>query len=301
MLRGVGAGLVSSSCTSGRKGPGPKRSELTPGPGPEGTSTIVPTTGGHHPAGPRGVKAALRVSRGGPSPPSDSSLTPAHLAPAPSGVKLWDWGAPPRAQPPCPQCNRGSSPKTTSPPAEQAVTGTAGPARPTATITGTRTGPGRWTQHRNRCRGTGLLKLGAHDSDGPGRLTALDSEQYGPKEYRPREEAGARPVAQAGRRWCRRGKEGGDRFPHQGPIRGRACYPHHGSDGTVPWRRQRRSGSHRDGPEACSPGEVREVTRSLDGRGRGVYGRQVRLGSVTTRVGHHVQGPGTEAPAAAAR
>jgi hypothetical protein len=134
MLRGVGAGLVSSSCTSGRKGPGPKRSELTPGPGPEGTSTIVPTTGGHHPAGPRGVKAALRVSRGGPSPPSDSSLTPAHLAPAPSGVKLWDWGAPPRAQPPCPQCNRGSSPKTTSPPAEQAVTGTAGPARPSQAL-----------------------------------------------------------------------------------------------------------------------------------------------------------------------
>jgi hypothetical protein len=89
-------------------------------------------------------------------------------------------------------------------------------------------------------------------------------------------------VAQAGRRWCRWDKEGGNRFPHQGPIRGRACYPHHGSDGTVPWRRQRRPGSRRDGPEACSPGEVREVTRSLDGRG---MGRPRTSG--TTRVSHH--------------
>ena len=44
------------------------------------------------------------------------------------------------------------------------------------------TGPGPWTQHRNRCRGAGLLKLGAHDSDDLGQLTAQDSEQYGPKE-----------------------------------------------------------------------------------------------------------------------
>jgi hypothetical protein len=51
---GVGAGRVSSSCTSGRKGPGPKRSEHALGPGPEGIST-APTTDGHHPAGPRGV------------------------------------------------------------------------------------------------------------------------------------------------------------------------------------------------------------------------------------------------------
>ncbi len=50
------------------------------------------------------------------------------------------------------------------------------------TITGTWIGPGRWTHHRNRCRGAGLFELGAHDSDGSGRLTALDSEQYCPKE-----------------------------------------------------------------------------------------------------------------------
>jgi hypothetical protein len=54
MQEGVGAGRVSSSCTNGRRGPGLKRSELTPGPGPDGTSN-APTTGGHHPAGPRRV------------------------------------------------------------------------------------------------------------------------------------------------------------------------------------------------------------------------------------------------------
>ena len=68
-----------------------------------------------------------------------------------------------------------------------------------------------------------------------------------------------------------------------------------------PLKRPPNSGSHRDGLEACSPGEVRAGARSLDGRGRGEstiakYGSEHSL-----RVGHHVQGPGTEAPAKAAR
>ncbi len=63
-----------------------------------------------------------------------------------------------------------------------------------------------------------------------------------------------RPVAQLGRRWCRRGVEGGNRCTHSGPIRGRACYPHRGSDRRSPLESL---GSHRDGPDACSPGEGR--------------------------------------------
>jgi hypothetical protein len=73
-----------------------------------------------------------------------------------------------------------------------------------------------------------------------------------------------------GKRWCQTGKEGGT-----GPrIRTRSAAPKSSTRITAatgsPLKRPPSPGSHRDGPEACSPGEVRAGARSLDGRGRGV-------------------------------
>jgi hypothetical protein len=111
-LRGVGAGLVSSSCISGPEPPARNLSQkLSPAPsGPD------PGHPGHL-AGPartaRDLTGRPRGSRSGSSHlPLDSSLTPTHLALVPSErLCPRDRGAPTRAQHPNPWGAQGSSPR----------------------------------------------------------------------------------------------------------------------------------------------------------------------------------------------
>jgi hypothetical protein len=142
------------------------------------------------------------------------------------------------------------------------VTGRAGPARPSQPLGPARAaGPSTGT---GAGRSTRLGRPGPADGPGfraarPERVTATGGSWR----------VAHHGMAKVGRRWGRWGMEGGNRFPHQGPIRGSCLLP-------ASWQRrdrtlekatgQRRPGSHRDGPEACSPGEAREDTRSLDGR-----------------------------------
>ena len=182
---------------------------------------------------------------------------------------------------------------TTAPPTRQAASGEAGPRPTTARTWSARVD---WTSDRNRPGGTGPVKRGATDSDARG-ASEQDGLQVKPGTGQSRRAA----RGPGGKRWCQTGKEGGT----GSHIRARSVVPNPPTRITAatgpPLKRPPGPGSHCDGPEACSPGEVRAGARSLDGRGRGEstiakYGSEHSL-----RVGHHVQGPGTEAPAAAAR
>ena len=194
---------------------------------------------------------------------------------------------------PLPLGRPGLVTQTTAPPAGQAATGEAGP-RPTTA----RTRPARVdrTSDRHRSGGTGPVKRRAADSDADARPSRTAR-----KLNRVTGQSRCAARGPGGKRRCQTGKEGGT-GPH---IRTRSAAPKSSTRITAatgpPLKRPPGPGSHRDGPEACSPGEGRADTRSLDGRGRGEstiakYGSEHSL-----RVGHHVQGPGTEAPASAAR
>ena len=194
---------------------------------------------------------------------------------------------------PLPLGRPGLVTQTTAPPAGQAATGEAGP-RPTTA----RTRPARVdrTSGRHRPGGTGPVKRRAADSDADARPSRTARKLI-------RVTGQSRRAARGpgGKRWCQTGKEGGT-----GPrIRARSAAPKLSTRITAatgpPLKRPPGPGSHCDGPEACSPGEVRAGARSLDGRGRGVQLSPSTARSILLRVGHHVQGPGTEAPAAAAR
>ena len=194
---------------------------------------------------------------------------------------------------PLPLGRPGLVTQTTAPPAGQAATGEAGP-RPTTA----RTWPARVdrTSDRHRSGGTGPVKRRAADSDADARpsRTARKLNRVTGQSRRAARGPG-------GKRRCQTGKEGGT----GSHIRARSVVPTSPTRITAatcpPLKRPPGPGSHCDGPEACSPGEVRAGARSLDGRGRGEstiakYGSEHSL-----RVGHNVQGPGTEAPAKAAR
>jgi hypothetical protein len=206
-----------------------------------------------------------------------------------------DRSTPKRAQHPYPLGRPGPVTLTTAPLTRQAVIGEAGPR-----LTNTRTRSARvaWTPSRQRPGWTGPVKRGAVESD-----ARCASEQDGPQGNPGRGTKPARRPRPCGKRWCQTGKEGGtdshirarsavQKMNPNSPTRIMAATGSHLKMPPGP-------GSHCDGPEACSPREVR--ARSLDGRGRGKstiakYGSEHSL-----RVGHHVQGPGTEASAAAAR
>ena len=194
---------------------------------------------------------------------------------------------------PLPLGRPGPVTPTTAPPAGQAATEEAGP-RPTTART--RSARVDWTSDRNRPGGTGPVKRGAADSDARGA-----SEQDGPQAKPGRGTKPARSPRPRGKEVVPDGQGGWHRFPHPGPIRGLNPITRITAATGPLLKRAPGPGSHCDGPEACSPGEVRAGAQSLDGRGRGEstiakYGSEHSL-----RVGHHVQGPGTEAPAAAAR
>ena len=295
MLRGVGAGRVSSSCVSGpERLARPIHSQPRPRLCQDPTSAArasSPTLRG----GPGTQQDAPMGSRSGISHlPLDSSLTPSYLALV-SSERLCprDRGTPTRAQHPYPWGARGPSPRRLHHRPGRRRLGRLAPARPPLApgrpgSIGPRTGtgpegPAQWNAGRS-----------TRTPDArPSRTARKLNRAAGQSRHAAR--------GPGGKRWCQTGKEGGT----GSHIRARSVVPIPPTRITAatgpPLKRPPGPGSHCDGPEACSPGEVREVTRSLDGRGRGVHGRQVRLGSVTTRVGHHVQGPGTEAPAAAAR
>ena len=112
---------------------------------------------------------------------------------------------------------------------------------------------------------------------GPAGPVATESDWTANYNGRGRKPASG-PLPQDGKRWCRWGVEGAGSH---------ITWPDQGTQ-VLPASRQRRPGplgmgtrpgSHHDGQDACSPGEGREDTRSLDGRGRGVGDTLVRLGS----------------------
>ena len=153
MLRGVGAGLVSSSCISGPEPPARNPSQK-PTSAPSGPDSGRPG----HLAGPaRTARNPTGRPKGSRSrschPLLDSSLTPTYLALV-SSERLCprDRGTPTRAQPPYPLGRPGPVTPTTAPQTRQAAFGKAGP-RPT----NARTRPARvaWTPPRQRHGGTG--------------------------------------------------------------------------------------------------------------------------------------------------
>jgi hypothetical protein len=182
---------------------------------------------------------------------------------------------------------------TTAPPTRQAASGEAGP-RPTTART--RSARVDRTLDRNRPRGTGPVKRRATDSDA--RST---SEQDGPQVKPGRGTKPARRPRPRGKEAVPDGRGGRHRTPHPGPIRGPISSTRITAATGPLLKRAPGPGSHCDGPEACSPGEVRAGAQSLDGRGRGESTIAKYGSGHSFRVGHHVQGPGTEAPAAAAR
>jgi hypothetical protein len=188
---------------------------------------------------------------------------------------------------------RARHPKTTAPPAEQAATGKAGP-RPTNA--GTRPARADWTSPWHRGGGTGLLKLGATDSD-ERASGSRQSEQGGPQVTTGHGRKPARgPWPQVGRRWCRRGVEGGTGSHIRARSGARPSTRITAATGPPLGEGLRLPGSHRDGLEACSPGEVR-ASRPVAGRAR--KGRRAAPSTtriIQVRVGHHVQGPGMQHP-----
>jgi hypothetical protein len=94
------------------------------------------------------------------------------------------------------------------------------------------------------------------------------------------------------------GQGGRHRCPHQGLIRGLSLTTRITAATGPLLKRAPGPGSHCDGQEACSPGEVRAGAQSLDGRGRGESTIAKYGSGHSCRVGHHAQGPGTTAPAA---
>jgi hypothetical protein len=294
MLRGVGAGLVSSSCTSGLEPParhpshnsdfglirtrcrlpGPPRKTRKAGPGSNRT-----------PKG--GVAAGAATSRW--TRASRRRISP--WSPL-RGFCPRDRGTPTRAQHPYPGGVRGPSPRRPHHrPGRRRLSRPAPAAQRSHPV-----GPGQ------PCLGPAPARRDWPRETRGGRLgRRRTSEQDGPQ---PKSGYGTKPA----RRPRPRGKEavpdgqgGRHRFLHPDPISGSNPPTRITAATGPPLKRPPGPGSHRDGPEACSPGEVRAGARSLDGRGRGEstitkYGSEHSL-----RVGHHVQGPGTEAPAAAAR
>jgi hypothetical protein len=223
----------------------------------------------------------------------DSSLTPTYLALVPSErLCPRDRGTPTRAQHPYPGGVRGPSPRRPHHrPGRRRLSRPAPAAQRSHPV-----GPGQ------PCLGPAPARRDWPRETRGGRLgRRRTSEQDGPQ---PKSGYGTKPA----RRPRPRGKEavpdgqgGRHRFLHPDPISGSNPPTRITAATGPPLKRPPGPGSHRDGPEACSPGEVRAGARSLDGRGRGEstitkYGSEHSL-----RVGHHVQGPGTEAPAAAAR
>jgi hypothetical protein len=91
-------------------------------------------------------------------------------------------------------------------------------------------GPGRLDSGRNRPGGTGPVKRGAIDSD-----ARCASEQDGLQVKPGRGTKPARRPRPRGKEVVPDGQGGRHRFPHPGPISGPDFfYPHHGSDGSAP-------------------------------------------------------------------
>ena len=129
--------------------------------------------------------------------------------------------------------------------------------RPRPTIAGTRSARAARTPHRHRRGGTGLLKRGAIDSDGPTSVAPDRPSRWARKLIQ---------AAGASRRAARGLKlEGGgaDRAWREAQVptsraRSGAHSPTRITAATgPPLKSTPGPGSHRDGLEACSPGEVR--------------------------------------------
>ncbi len=164
MLRGVGAGHVSSSCTSG-----PVRLALPGSIQPRPRPCQDPTPAAR--ALSAGSARGARVSTGRPKGESQrESSPPAGLEPHADvtrpGPLCWLCLMGPgyfvACTPPLPLGRPGPVTPTTAPPAGQAATGEAG-LRPTTART--RSARVDWTSARNRARGTGPVERGATDSD----------------------------------------------------------------------------------------------------------------------------------------
>ena len=204
--------------------------------------------------------------------PLDSILTPSYLALV-SSERLCprDRGTPTRAQHPYPWGARGPSPRRLHHRPGRRRLGRLAPARPSLApgrpgSTGPRTGtgpegPAQWNAGRS-----------TRTPDARPSRTARKLNRAAGQSRRAARGPG-------GKRWCQTGKEGGT----GSHIRARSVVPIPPTRITAatgpPLKRPPGPGSHCDGPEACSPGEVRAGARSLDGRGRGVDCRQVRLGA----------------------
>ena len=294
MLRGVGAGLVSSSCTSGLEPPA-RHPSHNPDIGHIRTRCRLP--------GP-----PRKTRKAGPG----SNRTPKGGVAAGAATSRWTRASRRRISPWSPlrgfAHGTGVRRRVHNTPTPEA----SGARHPDDHTTG-RAG-GDWggrppPDHRSHPAGPGRPYLGP----APVRRDRPRETQGGRLGRRRRPSRTARKLIRAtgqsrraargpgGKRRCQTGKEGGT-GPH---IRTRSAAPKSSTRITAatgpPLKMPPGPGSHRDGPDACSPGEGRADTRSLDGRGRGEstiakYGSEHSL-----RVGHHVQGPGTEAPAKAAR
>ena len=176
---------------------------------------------------------------------------------------------------------------TTAPPTRQAASGEAGPRPTTARTWSARVD---WTSDRHRPRGTGPVKRGAVDSD-----ARCASEQDGPQAKPGRGTKPARRPRPRGKEVVPDGQGGRHRYPHPGLIRGPNLTTRITAATGPLLKRAPGPGSHCDGPDACSPGEVRAGAQSLDGRGRGESTIAKYGSGHSSRVGHHVQGPGTAA------
>jgi hypothetical protein len=137
---GVGAGRASSSRTSGRRGPGLKRSELTSGPGPDGTSNNPPLVVITPPA-PRGIGCTAGESRRALNP-AGLELHAGASCPGTLWRKAMGLGCAGACTTPLPAVQPGLVTQ------DDFTTGRAGgdwDGGTGPTITGTLTGPGRWT------------------------------------------------------------------------------------------------------------------------------------------------------------
>ena len=294
MLRGVGAGRVSSSCVSGpERFARPMHPQL---------KTRPVKTRPRPPGPPR------RPSEAGP----EHNRTPQGGVAAGASTSRWTRSTRRRISPWSPLRGYAHGTGVRRRVHNTPTLGAPGARHPDDRTTGRAGGDwGGWPppDHRSHPVGPGRPYLGP----APARRDRPSETQGGRLGRRRRPSRTARKLIRAtgqsrraargpgGKRRCQTGKEGGT-----GPrIRTRSAAPKSSTRITAatgsPLKRPPSPGSHRDGPEACSPGEGRADTRSLDGRGRGEstiakYGSEHSL-----RVGHHVQGPGTEAPAAAAR
>ena len=273
MLRGVGAGRVSSSCTSGPERPA-RPTHHMPRPRPRQDPTSAARASSPVPRGKPGIQQdAPRGSRSRSLHLLlDSILTPTYLALVSSERRSpRDRGTPTRAQHPYPWGARGPSPRRLHHRPGRRRLGRLAPARPSLApgrpgSTGPRTGtgpegPAQWNAGRS-----------TRTPDARPSRTARKLNRAAGQSRRAARGPG-------GKRWCQTGKEGGT----GSHIRARSVVPIPPTRITAatgpPLKRPPGPGSHCDGPEACSPGEVRAGARSLDGRGRGVDCRQVRLGA----------------------